>query len=76
MDEQCLRGNPPSTYWLTRALYHSKLLETCEERAEDPGTTSKETYVLMKLFYQMHRDYRLAINAPVDDIEALEKEVA
>ena len=74
VDEQYLEGNPPSQYWLT--LYQTKYLERCRELKEEPIPTTQSTYALVELFYQMHRDYRMAIDALVDDIEALEEEVA
>lgn len=74
VDEWYLRHNPPSTYWLT--LFQNKYLEKCNEDKEEPTPISKETRVMMELFYQMHRDYRLAIDALVDNIEAVEEVVA
>lgn len=61
-------------YWLN--LFR---LENCEQDKVWGGPcepTSRETCVMMEIFYHMYRDYKKVIDALVHDIQALEAELA
>lgn len=63
----------PSAYWMN--LFHREN-KKLNDIFGQPGDTPRETVALIELIYQLHRDYRLAIDTLVDDIEALREEVA
>jgi len=65
-----LRNALPSAYFLN--LFH-KINQDQEIRAT---TASKENVVLIEMIYQIHKDYRTAIDAHGEKIEALGEEVS
>jgi len=70
IDEQYLRDAPPSAYFLN--LFHKINLEL-----EIGATTAnKDTVVMIEMIYQIHKDYRSAIDALSEQIEALTEELA
>ena len=75
IDEQYLdNDDSPSLYWLN--LFQLKNREQDKLWGGPPEPTTRETCVMMEHFNQMHRDYRMTINALVDDIETLKEELA
>jgi len=70
IDEQYLRDALPSGYLLN--LFHKINLEL-----EIGATTAnKDTVVMIEMIYQIHKDYRSAIDALSEQIEALTEEQA
>ena len=70
IDEKFLKNAPPSAYFLN--LFH-KINQELEIGAT---TASKENVVRIEMIYQIHKDYRTAIDALSEQIEALTKEVS
>jgi len=65
-----LKKAPPSAYVLN--LFHKINLEL----EIGATTTSKENMVMIEIIYQIHREYRTAIDALSEQIEALTEEVS
>ena len=70
IDERYLRNAPPSAYFLN--LFH-KINQGQEIGAT---TASKENVVMIEMIYQIHKDYRTAIDALSEQIEARTEEVS
>ena len=70
IDERYLRNAPPSAYFLNLA---PKINQDQEIGAT---TASKENVVMIEMIYQIHKDYRTAIDALSEQIEALTEEVS
>ena len=70
IDEQYLRDAPPRAYFLH--LFH-KINQVPEIGAT---TANKDTVVMIDMIYQIHKDYRSAIDALSEQITALTEELA
>ena len=70
IDERYLRDAPPSAYFLN--LFH----KINQEKEIGATAATKDTVVMIEMIYQIHKDYRSAIDALVQDIETLTEEVA
>jgi len=70
IDERYLRNAPPSAYFLN--LFH----KINQDQQIGATTTSKENVVMIEMIYQIHKDYRTAIDALREQIEALTEEVS
>jgi len=70
IDEQFLRDAPPSAYFL-------KLFHKINQELEIGATTAnKDTVVMIEIIYQIHKDYRSAIDRLSEQIEVLTEEIA
>jgi len=70
IDERYLRNAPPSAYPLN--LFH----KINQDQEIGATTASKENVVMIEMIYQIHKDYRTAIDALSEQIEALTGEVS
>ena len=70
IDERYLRNAPPRAYFLN--LFH----KINQDQVIGATTASKENVVMIKMMYQIHKDYRTAIDALSEQIEALTEEVS
>jgi len=70
IDKSYLRNAPPSAYFLN--LFH----KINQDQEIGATTASKENVVLIEMIYQIHKDYRRAIDALSEQIEALTEEVS
>jgi len=70
IDERYLRNAPPSAYFLN--LFH----KINQDQEIGATTASKENVVMLEMICQIHKDYRTAIDALSQQIEALTKEVS
>jgi len=70
IDERYLRNAPPSAYFLN--LFH----KINQDQEIGATTASKENVVMIEMIYQIHKDYRTAIDALSEQIEALTEEVS
>jgi len=69
IDERYLRNAPPRAYFLN--LFH----KINQDQEIGATTASKENVVMIEMIYQIHKDYRTAIDALSEQIEALTEEV-
>jgi len=70
IDERYLRNAPPTAYFLN--LFH----KINQDQEIGATTASKENVVMIEMIYQIHKDYRTAIDALSEQIEALTEEVS
>ena len=70
IDETYLRNAPPSAYFLN--LFHN----INHDQEIGATTASKENVVMIEMIYQIHNDYRTAIDALSEQIEALTEELS
>jgi len=70
IDERYLRNAFPSAYFLN--LFH----KINQDQEIGATTASKENVVMIEMIYQIHKDYRTAIDALSELIEALTEEVS
>ena len=70
IDEEFLKNAPPSAYFLN--LFH----QINQEPEIGATTASKENVVMIEMIYQIHKDYRTAIDALSEQIKALTNEVS
>ena len=70
IDERYLRTPPPSAYFLN--LFH----KINQDQEIGATTASKEHIVIIEMIYQIHKDYRTAIDALSEQIETLTEEVS
>jgi len=70
IDERYLRNTPPSAYFLN--LFH----KMNQDRDIGATTASQENVVMIEMIYQIHKDYRTAIDALSEQIEALTEAVS
>jgi len=70
IDERYLRNAPPSAYFVY--LFH----KINQDQEIGATTANQENVVMIKMIYQIHKDYRTAINALSEQIKALTEEVS
>ena len=63
-----------STYWFNLFQVKNKELNKIYKSKASPKT--RETLAMIELIYHLYIDYRIAIDALIDNIEVLEEEVA
>ena len=70
IDERYLRNAPPSAYFLN--VFH----KINQDQEIGATTASKENMVMIEMIYQIHKDYRTAIDALSEQIAALTQVVS
>ena len=70
IDERYLSNAPPSAYFLN--LFH----KINQDQEIGATSASKENVVMIEMIYQIHKDYRTAIDALSEQIEALTEGVS